>query len=1407
MNGTNTNFTEIAGRDASAVIRGFVFQVNLTILRWIELPADRRLALECGEDIDTVENASDDGLTAEKRLLEQIKVRDTRSLTLRTPEALQSVANFCRHRQNNPGIELAMRYVTTAVIAVEQDWPRTEGAIDTWMSVRRGVFNDSNRADAIAAIRAFLVSCTKPDKTSDEAWQALQATLTLDEDSFLSQLIMPFEWGAGYGNYLQIEQEAIAALSTSSFAQDGTPESVFEHLFAYVFRVLCRPGGKELTAHVLKTELESPTISQSDRGILRLLRDEFSAIKEDISEIKIAVQSQMHAFGELTKKVETLSQPFGVGAHFALIAPAFLSDPPEVLSGGAPRNNAVQGIVDLLDNKQPALILGEPGSGKTQLSLFASDRLQRRTFWLNIPREASEAQADGMLEGFLRSLLPGTERLPFRQMCELACKQLDAALVIVDDLPRIIPRGQLSTRIETFANSLRAVGGLLLMSSYFPLPETLTASISLGRYEVKRFDAQDVLELLAANAAPTAIRTEQVANLLVTLTEGLPMLAMAAVRYLRSNTWNFTYIELEALFKGEFATAHRRDAVSVLEFIVRDQEERELLARMSLAIGDFSSEDIARVARVPQGIPLVGEKIARATGVWLQKNSDGRFTRSPLITAASADALDPKTKRGVHFALAMLILDRKELAPIEVFTCFNHLLMAKTTVTAVVILLQALSSLLEMEDTIEDDFGFARMWTGLTVDNEIPLDLLLYLKSMQIAVLAKQGRDLSAGLSQLDTMLAAAPSGSWGAAMAAATIAIYVVWLFPSIANKYLVEALRRMPAARLPDGSSFPTPEYPLEMILWMSSYTGKSDEDADSWIATVAKLSREQIVVLESSEMMEDNVTILCDGIWRREFDKPEAARNWQAASDRLKRVEAAGDDIGFPLLSAAAIRTQIVILAEWEHRLEDAVSLAESALKRLDRADCQFLIREVSGRQISYAGQGERAIPWLERALKCDAFRHSLWRRDVLITLAELKGPTSRHAAVELTAQAIVVAEGPHPYDLGVAEAFAEHGIALWKAEDRRSAFAAFENAVDRFLKAPSQVELWKGSFFRLFAALVYFSDVMQHGKPREGHQEPEQASFLGSRDAHPSYKDEQQSYICLRLAMYADGLGDLAGASKWVYRAIERASEFPEAWTGLRLQCILALPQALLTNDFDKAAELARLASEQNADKLIALGRSLPAEAQREFVAKAADIESVMTGVPTAARHQAFLMHPFIPLAMKLVTLSLEGASPGQVATYLSQIETHVPVTCAPAGFVNDLRRALIARDDWHTLQQEGYVAIPANNLIHGYVLVLGAMYNAPVEAALGLQITLAEHLEGFFGAAPSLYRHLIAPMFRVYWDRATGQSMALFRTPQAYTRRQLQLSDGSPRGTRQLLAAMASCLGVGLPPKMAEWLSK
>src|SRR5207245_9224519 len=84
------------------------------------------------------------------------------------------------------------------------------------------------------------------------------------------------------------------------------------------------------------------------------------------------------------------------------------------------------------------------------------------------------------------------------------------------------------------------------------------------------------------------------------------------------------------------------------------------------------------------------------------------------------------------------------------------------------------------------------------------------------------------------------------------------------------------------------------------------------------------------------------------------------------------------------------------------------SESSLKHFDTDDCRFLVMEVTGRQLSYAGKQQEAIEWLERALNCDAFRHSLWRRNVLITMAELHGPRDPRKAAEFTAEAVRISK---------------------------------------------------------------------------------------------------------------------------------------------------------------------------------------------------------------------------------------------------------------------------------------------------------------------------------------------------------------------------------------------------------------
>jgi hypothetical protein len=48
-------FTTYEDRDAWFVIRGYVYQVHVTIFEWLSLQRGSQLLLECGEDIDHVQ--------------------------------------------------------------------------------------------------------------------------------------------------------------------------------------------------------------------------------------------------------------------------------------------------------------------------------------------------------------------------------------------------------------------------------------------------------------------------------------------------------------------------------------------------------------------------------------------------------------------------------------------------------------------------------------------------------------------------------------------------------------------------------------------------------------------------------------------------------------------------------------------------------------------------------------------------------------------------------------------------------------------------------------------------------------------------------------------------------------------------------------------------------------------------------------------------------------------------------------------------------------------------------------------------------------------------------------------------------------------------------------------------------
>src|SRR5208337_1763142 len=160
-------------RDAWPVIRGFAYQIDSTIIQWLELAENDLLELECGEDIDIINRSLKAG-DPDTRILGQVKCIDG-TLTLRSPESVQAVCSFVEHLNANPAMSLRFRFLTTAVPAKERPAPplRCVPGIGLWENIRTRAIEGDERSAAIASIAEFFQALPAPKSVRPDAWKGL----------------------------------------------------------------------------------------------------------------------------------------------------------------------------------------------------------------------------------------------------------------------------------------------------------------------------------------------------------------------------------------------------------------------------------------------------------------------------------------------------------------------------------------------------------------------------------------------------------------------------------------------------------------------------------------------------------------------------------------------------------------------------------------------------------------------------------------------------------------------------------------------------------------------------------------------------------------------------------------------------------------------------------------------------------------------------------------------------------------------------------------------------------------------------------------------------------------------------------------------------------------------------------
>jgi len=327
------------------------------------------------------------------------------------------------------------------------------------------------------------------------------------------------------------------------------------------------------------------------------------------------------------------------------------------------------------------------------------------------------------------------------------------------------------------------------------------------------------------------------------------------------------------------------------------------------------------------------------------------------------------------------------------------------------------------------------------------------------------------------------------------------------------------------------------------------------------------------------------------------------------------------------------------------------------------------------------------------------------------------------------------------------------------------------------------------------------VTHNGSPRGGYAVPEQGWFLSTNDdLAQAFRPEQTSYICARVAMFADGLRDLEKAENWTWRAIALAEKYEEARVAVASQVQCALPAVLLRDDFAKAGRLFGLFAKSvlpSINKSAALAKSPEQEAFAQSV-----LASSSAAVISLSK-----LRIGTPITLRLATRVLQGASTEEISAAITAVQVETGEVPESGDFTSALRRSFMDEVDWKTLADEAVAAHGEFDYVKAQTLMAGAILKSPPGQSLYLQVRSMETLGRLFSGGSSLYSAIVAPFFVEYFKARAARTDHPFRTAQTYTLRQFELSDGSVEGTRRLLSAMRFCMGIALPPDAMSWLDQ
>jgi hypothetical protein len=620
-----SEFTPIQNRDASHVIRGYVYQVDLTIERWLQLASDQVLVLECGEDIDTVSSVR--GPDQVERLLEQVKHREI-PLTLRNRDALTALACAIEHKNSNPDHNLIFRYITNAPVTREKPsiFEHKIPAIKVWENIRNGQLDKSKKQKALDALLVFLEATHQPDGLNKDIWQAFVCFVSSATSTELLEFVKVFEWSTGGTPAEKMQSRIVHLLIDVGKANDTQDaKAKYERLFLYVFKLLSKKDVKELTPEQLEAQLALPVLNTQDQEQLLYIQSMLASLEVRISVAEKTIEANRQNIEMIHPIVQKLARDRGIDPdiQYAPIEPVI--DIPPLVAQASNRKETISQIVEELKDHTWIMLTGTVGMGKTQLAILLAQQQQlgECKAWICFRGKGIGAICD-YFDRSIELMAGHSLSARGRSRFSIACEGLETGdLIVLDDMPELRNNQDLSTRLLLFLEECTSRGIKIISTGTIPLPTGFcdSAGDNLKVLDVPPFTEPEISEILQAyGASPTDAKSWSMS--VNTLALGHPVLTVAIARYLKGVSWHISLTEFDSLFvKHNYTKAVNPETIRRLLDTVEDLDCREFLYRLNLITYSFTKDDAKAVAFIKPQVKRPCEKLAILDGVGCKYSS------------------------------------------------------------------------------------------------------------------------------------------------------------------------------------------------------------------------------------------------------------------------------------------------------------------------------------------------------------------------------------------------------------------------------------------------------------------------------------------------------------------------------------------------------------------------------------------------------------------------------------------------------------------------------------------------------------------------------------------------------------------------------------------------------------------